>query len=104
MTVHPFRTWIFGGFCHAVWWGLLFSLIKFITPSDGARIDKNPQAWTSRGILLQSYSQNNGLQDNDLLVAIDGEPVVSLVERLLEPGVERLEWKMERSCGIPGIA
>jgi hypothetical protein len=95
MTVHPLRTWIFGGFC------LLLVLVVFtyqsITPSDGARIDKGPEAWTSRGILLRSYSQINGLQDNDLLVAIEGEPVVSLVEGLFEPGVEPLEWTMGRT-------
>jgi hypothetical protein len=95
MTVHPLRTWIFGGFC------LLLVLVVFtyqsITPSDGARIDKGQEAWTSRGILLRSYSQINGLQDNDLLVAIEGEPVVSLVERLFEPGVEPLEWTMGRT-------
>jgi hypothetical protein len=95
MTVHPLRTWIFGGFC------LLLVLVVFtyqsITPSDGARIDKGQEAWTSRGILLRSYSQSNGLQDNDLLVAIEGEPVVSLVERLFEPGVEPLEWTMGRT-------
>jgi hypothetical protein len=92
MTVHPIRTWIFGGFC------LLLVIVVFtyqsITPSDGARIDKGQEAWTSRGILLHSYSQKNALQDNDLLVTIDGVPVVSLVERLFQTGVEPLKWKM----------
>ena len=90
LAVRPWLTWLFGGFC--LFLAGIVLAYQLITPSDGARIEKNPQAWDSRGVWLLSYTQSNGLQDNDLLVAIDGEPVVRLVERLFQPGVEPLAW------------
>jgi hypothetical protein len=58
-------------------------LYQVLTPSDGARASKDPEAWTRQGIVLHIYSRiQSGLQEGDLLVAVDGEKVESLVESL----------------------
>jgi hypothetical protein len=63
-----------------------FLLYQLLIPSDGARISKLPDAWQSQGIRLHVYSSQAGLQDGDLLLAINHVPVETWLEALFIPG------------------
>jgi hypothetical protein len=91
LVVRTRLTWLFGAFCLLLV-GVFF-IYQLRTPSDGARFDKSANLWDRRGIFLQPYAETSDLQENDLLVGIDGESVESLVERLFEPGMVSREWK-----------
>jgi hypothetical protein len=91
-SVKSLQTWLFGGVCLFLV-GVVF-VYQSLTPSDGARIDKRPDAWQKHGIYLHPYSENSGLQENDLLVAINGESLESLIERLFAREMVSQGWKV----------
>ena len=84
LVLRPSLIWLFGGFCLLLV-GVVFAY-QLLTPSDGARIDKSPQAWDNRGIHLHTYSIESGLQANDFLVAIDGVAIGSIINNIFKPG------------------
>lgn len=63
-----------------------FILYQILIPSDGARVSKMQDAWTSQGIRLHVYSSQSGLRDGDLLLGINHIALETWLEALLNPG------------------
>lgn len=70
----------------------LFLAYHFHSPSDGARISKEPDAMTARGIEVHVLSEQSSLQEGDLVIAVQGIDVNEWAEALWAPAGERVRW------------
>ncbi len=74
----------------AVFWALLLSFVglHFATPSDGARI----AGGTETGGLRVALLTNAGLQENDVVIAIDGRSIESYIRALTDFNQPAPQW------------
>jgi hypothetical protein len=83
---------VLGVFClvlpAVVWANLLH------TPSDWARMSKVPPATNESGIYVESLSGTIELQTGDLVIAVQGKPMLAWAEALWHPVSWISEWKL----------
>ncbi len=66
--------------------GLLFVGVRVVTPSDGARVAFYGDGWSARGIRIEPIDRAApGLEDGDLVTAVDGRPLGSWASDALRP-------------------
>lgn len=74
---------------------LAFDVLRIVNPSDGARmLPGDADAWQPEGIVLTPILEPpGGLAPGDLLIAVNGESLVSRVETLLRFGAPTPRWE-----------
>jgi hypothetical protein len=65
---------------------------KLRSPSDGARMSKLPGSTTALGISIEVLAQDSSLQDGDLVVGVQGIPMVGWVKALWHPQSWSARW------------
>jgi len=64
--------------------GLSFVFARAQTPYDGARLEPGQQAWLPEGVLISPLTKSpGGLQNGDLITAVDGKPIQELAQGLV---------------------
>jgi hypothetical protein len=63
------------------------------SPSDGARMSKQPETANPEGIYIEVLSADSPLQDGDLVTAVQGVSMPTWVEGLSHPGSWQLRWE-----------
>jgi len=87
-----FWTILFGALCLLPATG--FILHKLATPSDGARLSTGVDLFTTDGAIISPYSPGgSGLQDGDVVTAVDGTDMETWGEALFGDGVPRPAWE-----------
>ena len=71
----------------AVSLGAAFLLLHMTSPSDGARLAPGEPDWRPDGVIVTPIKeQSTGLQQGDVVVAVEGSSIESWTQALLEPG------------------
>jgi hypothetical protein len=86
--------WLLGFVC------LLLAVAVYVyqglTPSDGARLDKGFEAWTSQGVVIHAFPETGSLlQDGDVVAAIDGVEIENWAKALFQPGFAWANGKID---------
>jgi two-component system NarL family sensor kinase len=69
---------------------ILFTAVRGLTPSDGARVAFYGDAWSAAGIRIAPIDEPApGLQDGDTVVAVDGRPLEAWLRDAADPSVAR---------------
>jgi two-component system, NarL family, sensor kinase len=77
----------------AVLLGVAFLLLHLTGPSDGARLAPGEPDWRPDGVIVTPMKeQSSGLQQGDVVVAVEGSSIESWTQALLEPGLARPQW------------
>ena len=77
----------------AVLLGVAFLLLHMTGPSDGARLAPGEPDWRPDGVIVTPIKeQSTGLQQGDVVVAVEGSSIESWTQALLEPGIARPQW------------
>jgi hypothetical protein len=73
---------------------LPFIWLHIATPSDGARLTREPVIFTEHGIIVAPYAIGSSLlREGDIVTAVDGIPVETLVRELVGAGPARPRWQ-----------
>ena len=88
--------------------GLVSVALRVGLPSDGARVGFYAGAWSAAGVRIDAIDAPvEGLQDGDLVTAVDGESLERWAGAILDPGVTRpdgsMPYALERD-GAPQVA
>lgn len=84
---------IFGVFCLLL--PVPFIWLHIVTPSDGARLAREPMIYTEQGVVVSVYAPGlSALQDGDIVIAVDGIPIGAWVNGLIRAGPERPHWQV----------
>jgi signal transduction histidine kinase len=68
--------------------------LRIFSPSDGVRL-RLSYPWQSDGVVLSTFQEGaSGLQEGDVVVAVDGHSLEDLVRSLFDFGIERPEWRV----------
>ncbi|MGH2530878.1 MAG: histidine kinase [Thermomicrobiales bacterium] len=72
--------------------------LHLTSPFDGAIFDEGRPVWTSEGVIITALQQRpGGLRDDDLVVAVNGQPFEAWARDLFHPG----RWHTELRKGVP---
>jgi signal transduction histidine kinase len=75
--------------------GVALFWLRVTTPSDGARMKIEEWPWHPEGFVIAPIDdQLGGLQQGDLVVAIDGRRLESWAQALFTAGAPRLHWRI----------
>jgi len=75
--------------------GIALFWLRVTTPSDGARMKIEEWPWRSEGFVVAPIdNQPGGLQQGDLVVAIDGRSLEAWAQVLFTAGAPRPHWRM----------
>ncbi len=67
------------------------------TPSDGARISKDPGPATNQGYYIDDFSTGNGLEQGDLVTGVDQISMAVWIENLFKPQNWGTRWSLSQS-------
>jgi hypothetical protein len=77
--------WLFGLICLLLPAAVI--LYQLNSPSDGARISKQADAWTPQGVIIHTYpGEGSGLQDGDEVIAVNGTSLETWMAGLFSGG------------------
>ena len=72
----------------------VFMLLRLATPFDGAWLEPAQPVWKTNGVIVKlPEDQPDGLQDGDLVVAIDGRSLESWAQTIFQAGGSRPDWQ-----------
>src|SRR3712207_538190 len=70
-----------------------FLWLHLMSPSDGARLQPGAVAWKPNGVVIMPlHAYPNGLQEGDVVVAVDGHSMEAWARALFQPGMARPVW------------
>ncbi len=64
---------------------LAITLAHILGSSDGVRVDTARPGWSGDGVKILTLQEDGSFQNGDIVIAVDGVPLVDFVENLVRP-------------------